>query len=149
MVLHEKLKRAIEKQPTQQLREGTRRKVQAADKVPFYVTLLCVNLSILSVRIARPSDLTGSYVVLFCISVMLVLGAAMQTNLLLEDTHEPSFAWREDSSACLRRFLCLCVRDESARRGCLAPRLGRLLLSWVLAVMAALIVILPVLFGLF
>ena len=151
VVLHEKLKRAIEKQPTQQLREGTRRKVQAADKVPFYVTLLCVNLSILSVRVARPSDVSGSYVVLFCISVMLVLGAAMQTNLLLEDTHEPSFAWREDSPACLRRFLCLCVRDESGttRRGCLPPRLGRLLLSWVLAVMAALIVILPVLFGLF
>ena len=69
VVLHEKLKRAIEKQPTQQLREGTRRKVRQT-RCPL--APCSASTSPYCPFASPPSDVSGSYVVLFCISVMLV-----------------------------------------------------------------------------
>lgn len=149
VVLHDKLKRAIEEQPLEALQEGTRRQVHTTRYLHFWISWLCVNLSILCVSFLRPSDFYGSYVVLVCCSVMVVLGALMQFRLLRGDTHKPSFAQLEDHAACWRRCLCFCFRDEATGRGCLPPRYGRLLLSWLLAIVAVAIVILPVALGIF
>ena len=149
VVLHDKLKRAIEKQPVQPLLDVARRRVHTTRFLHFWITWLCVNVSILSVRFLRPADFNGSLVVLSCCSVMVLLGMVMQFRLLLGDSHEPSFVQREDTARCWRRCLCVCFRDENTGRGCLPPRYGRLLLSWLLAIITGAIIILPVTLGVF